>query len=834
MQRCKDAKILAAEFHFPQGESSKPVFPSPSSWPLRLGVLALTAVFRMKDIFQRRKSGDTGWGETVSAPRLALAAFGKHPGWDDHLPGIGIETETLALVKQALYVSGIGGQIDSGAWEKLEPEKRLAGYDHSFLWLRPGHVNLGRLWSSTDGKGRAKYPMVLCIDGEAMVPGFMLTHLLPGLERLREACQATTSADQVTKDCRAAQEQLRATLGGAEPRSVQTPVSADARRRFLERRELGPDRLGFLRVLHELGMGPNVRSHHLRLPLADDSRAESLSLWGAFFRCAVPEPVPLLLISRAGVNWLDVIIGEPGGEDFFCLQASIAAVPLTTDVPYELVPDLKSRYQALEAAFLNVPATLPVAVPAPAAKAEAPLPAPVAPVKPQPARAQGKRISPLFVVGGVILLIAAVAIWFWAAGRDGAKAKVPVVSAPENPVPSSATLEQDYRDALALAQRAWKTTNLDQVIAQAQLALKAKPGDAEAGGLLQQAKQIKTEQEKAVAYQATMDAARADFQRKDFVAAIARADAALVIKSDDAAAAELRARARQELDLAEQAKARQQQFQKAMAEGQGAFDGKNYAIAIEKADAALAIQTNAPAAVKLKAEASKQLDLAKLAEVLRVARSYFEQGEYVKAIKVCDFHAAVAEFDSLAKSNRTEQLDLKDFNAKFINGDYSLIESLKAKSYGRKPPFADLQAKAATENAVLEELTALKRATNRPAVKAKLGNAAFRDKPPFKALTAWAETPPPPSNVPPKPTVEKLVSDFEVMLVRFDLLSPAKAQSSAAQKETAISGQLDIDYKEKCGNDAQHLEDQLKQGGWLNADREKDMKKLKDAINYHP
>ena len=41
-----------------------------------------------------------------------MGAFGKHPGWDDHILGIGVETETLAQVKQALYVGGIGGQID--------------------------------------------------------------------------------------------------------------------------------------------------------------------------------------------------------------------------------------------------------------------------------------------------------------------------------------------------------------------------------------------------------------------------------------------------------------------------------------------------------------------------------------------------------------------------------------------------------------------------------------------------------------------------------------------------------------------------------------------------
>ena len=47
---------------------------------------------------------------------VGLAAFGKHPGWDDHVEDLGLETESLNLAKTLLYVNGIGGQIDSGAW----------------------------------------------------------------------------------------------------------------------------------------------------------------------------------------------------------------------------------------------------------------------------------------------------------------------------------------------------------------------------------------------------------------------------------------------------------------------------------------------------------------------------------------------------------------------------------------------------------------------------------------------------------------------------------------------------------------------------------------------
>ena len=94
---------------------------------------------------------------------VGLAAFGKHPGWDDHVEALGLETESLNIAKTVLYVNGIGGQIDSGAWEKLDAAQPLPDFNHVFVWQRSGQILVGRLWSSSDGKGRKRYPMVICL-----------------------------------------------------------------------------------------------------------------------------------------------------------------------------------------------------------------------------------------------------------------------------------------------------------------------------------------------------------------------------------------------------------------------------------------------------------------------------------------------------------------------------------------------------------------------------------------------------------------------------------------------------------------------------------------------
>src|SRR5947208_3276593 len=53
-------------------------------------------------------------------PALYLAAFGKHPGWNDHLDDLGLDTDALINAKRLLYIQGISQNIDSGAWDKLE------------------------------------------------------------------------------------------------------------------------------------------------------------------------------------------------------------------------------------------------------------------------------------------------------------------------------------------------------------------------------------------------------------------------------------------------------------------------------------------------------------------------------------------------------------------------------------------------------------------------------------------------------------------------------------------------------------------------------------------
>ncbi len=554
----------------------------------------------MKDLLQKFKSGG---GSGV--PRLTLAAFGKHPGWDDHIPAIGVETETLAYVEKIVYDRGIRGQIDSGGWEKakLEPEQRLQGYDHLLLWLRPGHVILAELWSSTDGKGRLNYPMVLCVDGEGVGAPFMLEKVGLGLERIRDACKGAVTAGAVINTCRAAQEQLRGLL--ADPNAGSSSGGSfgpvDARRAFLEHRELGPDRLGLLRILHEInsipGIGGNARtpgtagtdSRHLRIPLATESRERSVLLWISFLRFVLPESCPVLLLARRNMIWLDLIIGEPKAEDFFCLQASSKALPLTTEIPYEITADSRERLRQIEAKFVGdsstgfakrevvppVPSTpppvrsspqpaTPVSPPAafPAAAAPAPpLPSNVPPVSAAPPAAAGVAAKP---TGRPLLVLAVVALLIVVGGVG----------------------------AYILANRSASQSSSNAGKVQPSPATNAQPA---------------TEQQRA--FQTALEEARAAFEKRDYSNAVAHAESALRVKTNDPAALKLLEEARKALSAA-----REEKYQNATNAAVAALKNQQFAEATNQATIALEIKPGDQTAMDLLLSAQQKMNVTIVSE----------------------------------------------------------------------------------------------------------------------------------------------------------------------------------------------------------------------------
>ncbi|MHC4692676.1 MAG: hypothetical protein ACYS67_08035 [Planctomycetota bacterium] len=302
----------------------------------------------MASILKKIAKGFNQRGRNAASKRVFIAAFGKHPGWDDHIDDIGLETDVLVTVKRILYIQGIGSNIDSGSWDKLEEDQRLEKFQHVFMWCLNGDVVVGRLWSSQDGKGRSSYPMVVCVQCSKLPLQWILTNIIPRLEEIEQACKDTTSADDVHRIIEDARNQIRQLVSqGCEPARKNKIKCSQVLSKLAELSELGPDRQGLHRVLYHIdreiihagsggGKGGKLRPALIRLPGSAPYEQEKVLLWINFLLAKFGSKTHILVIIPLSDPWIDIVIGEPQGLHLFCLRASVSVVPLTSSIPYRL------------------------------------------------------------------------------------------------------------------------------------------------------------------------------------------------------------------------------------------------------------------------------------------------------------------------------------------------------------------------------------------------------------------------------------------------------------------------------------------------------------------
>lgn len=290
---------------------------------------------------------------------MFVAAFGKHPGWDDHIDDIGLETDIIIAVKRILYVQGIGGNIDSGSWDKLQENQPIEEFKHTLAWCMDGNLIVGRLWSSRDGKGRTSYPMVVCVQCCQLPLEWVLKNILPLLERVEETCAATTSASDVRLTIENAQKELRQLTQQCEPSPILPAVRTDVMAKLIKYPEMGgPNHQGLLRILYhierEVGRdhldtpkGANFRPTLLRIPIYPPPVIESVPLWINFLLTKFGINTSVLLLMPLQKQWMDIIIGEPTHLQLYCMRASLRVIPLTSSIPYNLSPEFIDRAKQL-------------------------------------------------------------------------------------------------------------------------------------------------------------------------------------------------------------------------------------------------------------------------------------------------------------------------------------------------------------------------------------------------------------------------------------------------------------------------------------------------------
>lgn len=281
------------------------------------------------------------------ARRIFLGAFGKHPGWNDHMDDIGLESESLVAAKKNLYIDGIGGQISSGAWEKLDADQQIP-FRHLFLWSRPPQLLVGKLWASRDGKGRSLYPMIVCAHTIGLSVEDVLEGIPPCLEHIRDTAIATKSADEVTGIITHFRDALRGWIEQVgDAQSVMNIAG------FLSQIEFAGGADGLSRVLAEVrGRDRRTgraggRASHFRLPGSAASPELSLGFWEHFLAAQIDPAAPVFLSMPEGQYWADAIVGEPASADLHCLRCSPGVIPLATDSEAEVTPALRAETQSL-------------------------------------------------------------------------------------------------------------------------------------------------------------------------------------------------------------------------------------------------------------------------------------------------------------------------------------------------------------------------------------------------------------------------------------------------------------------------------------------------------
>ncbi len=373
--------------------------------------------------------------------------------------------------------------------------------------------------------------------------------------------------------------------------------------------------------------------------------------------------------------------------------------------------------------------------------------------------------------------------------------------------------ERKYKQAIADGQAAYVRRDYAGALTQANAALVIRPGDSTATGLKNSAQTGLDGEHK---YQQAMTDGQAAYDRHDYNGALTQAKAALAIKPDDSAATALRNNVQALLDG-------DLKYNQGMSAAQAALGHKDYTEVIAQADAALGIRNNDPAASKLKTQATD-------AKSLQEAQADFDKGDYNAARQICDAHKGASDFDTLAASIGAEQTAIDNARNSPTDISYSLIDKLKDQSYSQKPPFTALFAQEKTERENLAELQTLKTGNQWQAVRTKLaglGPNGFLRGQPFDGLRAWADG----RAQAEEQQLKGWDNDFQILLVRYNVLKPGKATSPDAKKERAYPRDgVPQQTKDDDAKRVTSLTSLYQQGGWLDKPGDWDKKSRRQDL----
>ncbi len=286
---------------------------------------------------------------------IKLMAFGKHPACNDHIDMLGNDSSLMTRIRRLLYTDGIRSNIENGAWKELESDN-LIDFSHYFHWKYEGKIVIGKLWSSSDGKGRSDYPMVMCLETEYGI----CKKLYSEIHKLIDSLQAELIQSQTLDDMGCAIEKAAESFNASahvNSEYVDSNMSISDIRNGLD----CDDDVSLMleRIVYHLFNGSNVIGGNeiikvsepgiwtFRVPkcllnrlmkanTADeiDKELVEADLWFDFASIFFSKKFDVIVFESENTGYLDVIIGCPESAQVYCLRAGTGAIPLTTDIPY--------------------------------------------------------------------------------------------------------------------------------------------------------------------------------------------------------------------------------------------------------------------------------------------------------------------------------------------------------------------------------------------------------------------------------------------------------------------------------------------------------------------
>lgn len=307
---------------------------------------------------------------SADGSRLTLALFGKHPAWSDHLEDIGLDTPSLADFKNWLYVEGIRSNLDTGAWERLEEDRKLPEWNHRLFMTGPRGMIIARIWASSDGRGRRAYPMVAATHLPTNRLPVDLAPLFEALDEVRNLCVTAETQDEVRSAAQVGMRALEAAVKLLSPLPADGPSQAD-RLHFLSSVETSGDHDALERVLHVMSTDLSAHSpesrkkpdeprpKEFRLPVSPVDSERQLLMWHAFFQPHLRPETLWTAVHAMGESWADVIVGRLDPALIFSFRATPAAVPVLSSIPYSIPPERNDVFSSVLRGFTTPPYIIP-------------------------------------------------------------------------------------------------------------------------------------------------------------------------------------------------------------------------------------------------------------------------------------------------------------------------------------------------------------------------------------------------------------------------------------------------------------------------------------------